>query len=252
MGIGDEIMMGGEARRRAAGTARRYRMLDKRGQPRWHFVWEGNPHVARPGQPFDGEIGYVDGRRPYLAEVRPDRYRFREYQPAPGILDLSGRDPAASALAEGAVVFNPCIKPRAPVNKAWPRAAWEALVAARPGIRWVQLCQPGDAVIAGAVALETPHFLDAALAIRRAACLICHEGALHHAAAAVGTPAIVIRGGFISPRVTGYDGQVDFYVEHREHPLGCGWRVPCRHCRDAMASITPDNVGHALMETLKK
>lgn len=38
--------------------------------------------------------------------------------------------------------------------------------------------------------------------------MISTEGGIHHIAAAVGTPAVVICGGFIRPEWTGYDGQV--------------------------------------------
>src|SRR5690349_2474859 len=120
-------MLGGEARRLAGGSARRYRMVGKRGEPRWHFVWDGNPHVARPGQSSDGEIGFCSGKRPYMADVKLDRYIFREYTPAPGLLDVSSRPPEFARRCDGAVVFNPSIKIKASPNKQWGFERWREL-----------------------------------------------------------------------------------------------------------------------------
>lgn len=243
MGIGDELMMAGEARRRAAsGEGKRFLMLDKRGDPKWHFVWEGNPHIARPGDPYDGVIGYRNGKRPYIESITPTQYTFRRFDPLPADIEITVGSKALAPLAAGAIVFNPTVKQRAPVNKDWGLARWKALLARGVGYRWLQIGEPGVPVLRGAEYIATRHFWDACGVMQGARAVICHEGALHHAAAALGVPTIVIRGGFISPKVTGYAGQVDLYVENERHPLGCGMRTPCGHCADAMAAITPERV----------
>ncbi len=250
MGIGDELMMAGEALRQAAGTARRYRMLDKHGSPRWHFVWDGNPNIARPGQPFDGEVGYVNRCRPYMVGATQERYTFREYAPEPALIQLSAAALSFAKKTEGAIVFNATIKERASPNKQWPLQYWQQLVSLGREFRWVQI---GDRcpAISGAENIYTPVFWDACGALAGADALVLHEGALHHAAAALRRPAVVIRGGFISPKVTGYAGQVDLYVDDPQRPLGCGMRVPCPHCAAAMASIKPEAVLASLRELLK-
>jgi ADP-heptose:LPS heptosyltransferase len=82
--------------------------------------------------------------------------------------------------------------------------------------------------------------------------VISAEGGLHHCAAALGVPAVVIRGGFIGPRVTGYAGQVDLFVESAEWPLGCGVRSGCPHCAAAMESINRTMVAAALRKLLEE
>lgn len=250
MGIGDELMMAGEARRLAGDSTRRYLMTGKHGEPRWHFVWEGNRHVAAPGQPHDGEIGFINGTRPYIERLTPERYFFREYSPAQAFLRLSAQGAVFSRLAAGGVVFNPMIKRKASPNKAWGLDRWRALIAENRDVRWIQLMEPGAPRLRGAEHLATPNFFDAVGAIRGAAAAVVSEGALHHVAAAVGTPAVVIRGGFISPRVTGYPGQRDLYVQDERYPFGCGMRTPCAHCADAMAAIKPDMVMAVLRSVL--
>jgi len=245
-------MLAGEAKRMAAGVPnRRYAMLDKLGHPRWHFVWEGNPNIARPGEKSAGVIGYVNGKRHYMVDVKPDQYTFKEYQPTPAFIQIERQLPFFAQRAAGAVVYNPNIKPKASPNKAWGLEHWDELIALTPGVRWIQLMEPGTQRIGRSEKMDTGNFLDAVAAMSKAAAVVCHEGALHHAAAAFGVPTIVIRGGFISPKVTGYAGQVDFYVEDARWPLGCGMRVACDHCRAAMDAIKPDAVAQALLGILK-
>jgi hypothetical protein len=259
MGIGDELMMAGEARRRAeaAGKPVKFGMLDKRGEPKWHFVWEGLPYIARPGEPNDGVIGYVNGRRPYIADESRERRAFRAYQPIPADIVLNARAQQLAEFCKGAIVINPTIKSSAPANKDWGLDRWKALTLRYPNYRWVQIGDPsGFPRIRGIERIVTLNFFEAAGAIAGARAAVVHEGALHHAAAALGTPAVVIRGGYISPRVTGYAGQADLYVEMEEWPdfaeLGCGMRVPCRHCAQALASITPADVEASLRKVLQE
>lgn len=250
MGIGDEIMRAGEARRLAAGSDRRYQMLDKRGAPQWHFVWEGNPNIARPGQPHDGVIDMASGKRPYIESATAERYVHKAYRPTPAWMRIGPQAQVFANQARGAVLFHPYIKLRASPNKQWPLESWQKLVSLAPGVRWLQLVEPGFRRLRGVEELPTHNFMDAVGAISGAAALVCHEGALHHAAAAVGTPAIVIRGGY-TYGTTEYDGQVNFTVRDDRYPHGCGMRVPCGHCKQAMSEITPERVAAALQEILE-
>lgn len=153
--------------------------------------------------------------------------------------------------ASGAVVFNPSIKQRASPNKAWEWERWQKLVSLMSGIRWIQAVEPGVKRIRGAEQIETPSFQSVLGLLAGARAAVLHEGALHHAAAAVGAPAVVIFGGYIGPRVTGYDGQVALFQDTPEWPLGCGMRIPCEHCKAAMAAITPEIVASALSGLLE-
>lgn len=253
MGIGDWMMVSGEAAhlaKLAPGT--RYLALSKRGAPYWDAIFEGNAAMARPGEPHDGTIGFTENRtRAYLLSESKTRRYFREYEPHPAVIALPPRSRELARRAEGCVVINPTIKAGAPVNKQWPIEYWNALVSRNRDIRWLQIGESGPH-IGGAERLRTGDIFDALGAVSGALAVVCHEGALHHAAAALRVPCAVIRGGFISSRVTGYEGQADLYVEDERYPLGCGMRVPCEHCRDAMLSITPTMVADALRRLLQK
>lgn len=243
-------MRAGEAGRRAALVpGSRYRMLDKAGSPMWHFAWEGNPHVARPGEKYDGEIGFVNGVREYIASHTKQQYTFREHRPTPAYIWPGHLSRDLAARAAGAIVFNPTIKLRAPPNKQWD--GWKSLLSAGASFRWIRIGEADSGPrYGGADFIQTRNFWDACSVMSGARAVVCHEGALHHGAAALGVPCVVIRGGFIGPRVTGYEGQADLYVEDERYPLGCGMRVPCEHCREAMQSITPGHVLDALKSLL--
>ena len=70
---------------------------------------------------------------------------------------------------------------------------------------------------------------------------------LMHAAAALKVPAVVIYGGFISPKVTGYPLHRNLFTGGTP----CGMRTNCKHCRDAMAAILPTTVYDELKEILE-
>ncbi len=252
MGIGDELMMAGEARRLIQSGARKVGMLDKQGVRRWHFTWEGNPDIARPGEDCDALAGYVNRRRPYLVDESQVRRMFRAYAPVPAKLLIPDAHKRLVSEAIGAIVFNPTIKPRAPLNKDWGLDRWKELIALTPELSWLQVGDHSSPRIRGVRHIPTAHFFDACALLSGARAAVLHEGALHHAAAALNVPAIVIRGGYISPNVTGYAGQIDFYVESEQWPLGCGTRINCPHCRGAMAAITPAAVADSLRALLRK
>lgn len=64
------------------------------------------------------------------------------------------------------------------------------------------------------------------------------EGGMHHGSAAVGIPAVVLFGGFIHPRTTGYESHANIFTGGR----ACGSIKPCAHCRQAMLAISVERV----------
>jgi hypothetical protein len=78
--------------------------------------------------------------------------------------------------------------------------------------------------------------------------LVCQVGFLMHAAAAVGTKALVIYGGFEAPWESGYDSNLNFFT-----PLACSpcWLSgPCPFDKECMKRIEPDQVIFALNKIL--
>lgn len=245
MGVGDEIMVTGEVRKMAlAKPGIRVAVRDARRPDwhRWHPIWQGNPNIARPGTKYDVTLDNGPGNRPYIVMKGTRAWTWREYQPEPGQVFLDERETSYGQLARGCIVVQPFIKASASPNKRWPLEFWQELINERPTWNWVQIGDGTEPKLAGIAFIQTPSFRDACGVLRGAKLLVSQEGGLHHAAAALGVPAVVIFGGFISPRVTGYASQRNLYVENDQHPLGCGARTPCFHCHRAMLSIKPSTV----------
>jgi ADP-heptose:LPS heptosyltransferase len=85
--------------------------------------------------------------------------------------------------------------------------------------------------------LPVQNFRHALSMMRRAKLIVTSEGGLHHGAAAMGVPAVVIFGGFIPPQVTGYDMHINL-----AHGEACGRYTPCQHCKEAMEAISFEQV----------
>lgn len=246
MGIGDELMVTGRVRAMAAGKPRGWKVAVRDNRKpdwhRWHPIWNGNPRIARPGESFDAVLDDAPGNRPYVAAKSLIQWNWREYAPEPGEIFLTQAESLHRDMAAGRVVVNPSVKASASPNKLWPRESWQKLVDSAPDIDWLQIGEGGEPRLHGVPFLRTPTFREACGVLSGATAAVLHEGGLHHAAAAMGIPAVVIFGGFISPRVTGYASQASLFMETDEHPLGCGLRIPCFHCHTAMQGITPGRV----------
>ena len=65
----------------------------------------------------------------------------------------------------------------------------------------------------------------------------------NHAAAALDVPSVVIFGGYISPKQTGYSTQENIFTGGEP----CGMRIPCDHCATAMKAIDPEMVAEKLV-----
>lgn len=258
MGYGDEIMAAGQARQvhlRDPGR-RRVRILDRAKQVRLHELWAGLPYIAQPGQ--SGDLLYVlnaPGVRPYIAEKHPERWVWKEWPEgsAPiGELRLALAHKQLGERFAGRVILEPSVKAKASPNKEWGWMRWNKLawlLQERYALKVTQVGPVGTQLLDGGIEhIITPTFREACAVLSRARAAVLPEGGLHHAAAAFNVPAVVIFGGYIAPRVTGYESQVNLF---RGEGLGCGMRRTCDHCRDAMAKISPEHVAERLMELMR-
>ncbi len=122
-------------------------------------------------------------------------------------------------------------------NKNWyPERFREVAVGLRGEARVVQLGVPGDP--------DLPCDLDlrgnippraAAAVIASCQAVVCQEGYLMHAAACVGTPAVVIFGGFIAPWESGYPWNMNLFTELPCSP--CWLKGPCPYEKKCMQAI---------------
>jgi Glycosyltransferase family 9 (heptosyltransferase) len=250
MGYGDELIASGMAR--GAQALRRKRMAFGDGKriifSQWsEAIFRNNPNVARPGDERATDLEWCDhylGHRRYMVP-KPDRLLFNYNFRSPlGELFFDGSE-IDQGPAPGFILIEPNVSPSKPIslNKQWPVERFQAVATQLmlfDGHRVVQLVYPGGRyLLKGVEQWPCASFRDACVILAQAALVITHEGGMHHAAAALGVPAIVIFGGCIPPQVLGYPMHVNLTGGVDE---ACGSLKPCAHCRDALNAITTDEV----------
>ena len=241
MGHGDDIIATGLARG-AAARGKRIAFGDGKRiiwGPWSKAIFANNPNIAAPGDERAEDlewVAYYKGHRVYN-HWTADRWVWNyEFRAKPGEFFLH----TTSDIKPDFIFIEPNVpKKMGTLNKDWGFENYQRVVDALPDIHFVQ-CDYGEGrKLRGVELLPTRNFLDAVLLLRRAALAIVPEGGLHHAAAAVGVPAIVIFGGWVPPQVLGYESHVNLTGGARRF---CGSFQPCTHCREALQAITVDDV----------
>lgn len=234
MGIGDWILATGDVK------ALPHRAVFGNGiKPHWSEVFEGNPKIAKhPGKGVEWFPNYP-GCRPYSVGADKERFFWNENYRAPyGELFLSEgeRDWAKQRISGDYIVVEPDVKDDNPKlylgrNKAWDK--WPELL--KSDFPWVQLGkrEPQTRQV------RTETFRQAMAILAGAKLYVGTDGALHHAAAALGIPAIVLWGGLMSPKILGYPTHINIW--NGAKPCGT-YASLCPHCREAMESISVDQV----------
>ena len=244
MGAGDWLMAAGEARALHEKTGKPVAIVDARGRAQWVDLWNGIPYILPRVVPGCATVLSGSGMRPYIAMKTTGRWRWKPYQPKPAEVRFTLDEQMLAAKQAGRVMIEPNVKNIGHTNKAWFWSSWQALVDSMPETQFVQCLQGGTQALAGDNVhhVLTLTFRDAMAVLSRSVALVTTEGGLMHAAAAVGTPAVVLWSEFISPDVTGYKMHTN--LRHAGNP--CGMRVNCPSCRRSMAAITVDEVRNAL------
>lgn len=243
MGWGDELMAAGQARAVHAATGRRVQVLDRLKAPRWHLMWEGLDYIARPGEPGNFErILNGSGARPYHTGKFVNKWTYNlAHRAVPAEIRFTAKELEFGRRHAGKIILELHIKGNASPNKQWGWVRWNKLawLMGRRGLRYAQVGGPDTPLLDNAEHILTPDFRSACAVLATARAAVLPEGGLHHAAAAVGLPAVVIFGGFTPIEVTGYDLHINLGASGEE---ACGMRFTCPHCESWMASITPEQV----------
>lgn len=254
MGFGDEILGSGLAKG-AARHGRRVAFGDG-NKIHWHRnaveIFKGNSNVAPPGSEGADDLEWIIHYPGHRAYCRLDgrRWYFNPgFKAIPGELFLTDQEREwAASFGDCDVIIEPNVKHRAS-NKQWPVERYQDVADQLicDGLDVIQF-DTGPNRLSGVRLIHAPNFRHACSAIERATLYIGAEGGLHHAAAALGTDAVVIFGGFISPKVTGYDSHTNLFTGT---DLGCGNHLPCDHCRECMDKITVEQVYDAAIGMAK-
>jgi len=248
MGFGDDVLATGFARglhaqgkRAAFGDGKRIIW-----GPWSKEVFHNNPNVASPGSEGSSDLIWVDyykGHRGYnQLDMNRQRWAWNyEFKAKPGefFFTVEEIDFVCGWPWDKEFIF---IEPNVPwhkpvaVNKDWGKEKYQAVadMLLRDGHCVVQTSYGRDK-LNGVRFVTTPTYRHAIAIMSRAKAALIPEGGLHHGAAAVGIPAVVIFGGFIPPAVIGYDDHINLTGDSTE---ACGSLRKCDHCRAALDKIS--------------
>lgn len=234
MGVGDWIMATADAKDVNEKYGVRVVFGDGQNQ-HYSEVFDRNPRIAQellPGERFAWVANYPS-RRPYIKQVHKYHFDFHEEFKA-----RAGELFPSAPKSGGYVLIEPNVKKQYLIgaNKDWGFSNWKELVR-KIDCEWYQM--GNGPMLDKKRMIKTPTFTDAVNHLAGARLLITTDGALHHAAAALGIPAIVLWGGVASPRNLGYDTQTNIW--HGAEPCGTHSKK-CAHCQQAMKKITVDEV----------
>lgn len=226
-----------------AQTGRRVMVVGRSGAIAWSEVFEGNPKILKRPERNALRLINAGGVRPYIAAKSPTHWRWKLWDISPGELFLNDAERAFAAAHAGRILIEPNTK-ESGSNKAWIWSRWQELV--DRGGDFIQVGGSGAPRLTGVKFVETVTFRQACAVLAVSRAFVGAEGGLHHAAAALGIPAVVLFSEFIEPLYTGYKTHRN--LRHAGPP--CGSRIPCAGCRESMEKISVDEVSANLEQLL--
>ncbi|QDU51830.1 glycosyltransferase family 9 protein [Gimesia panareensis] len=255
MGIGDEIMASGEARKHVKKNRRRVSFGDQ-DHSYYSEIFKYNPLIvpdAHSKEDCDWIQNYP-GSRPYLDYSRSteEKVVFKKYSPTPGDIIFSRKELywAFYQIKQHLpfILIEPSFKGKfSSDNKNWGQENWIALGEKLKGINLIQPIHAYSRLkLSSATGIQVSTFRESCALLNFSSYFISHEGGIHHAAAALRKAGIVIFGGFISSEITGYQNHVNL-DDKSSHDSPCGNLTPCPHCRQAMEKISPEEISQILL-----
>jgi hypothetical protein len=241
MGIGDWILATAEAKElNEKNNLPVVFAHPKTGAPYWSEVFKNNPRILKDpqrGQKCVVVRSHGGGHRPYHKGYDGERFHWNyDYKTVPGELFLSPEE--VKEGIPGAVLIEPHTKEGASsLNKAWPFERWQEVVDKLP-LPWVQLGNAEPKSLKRVHRVVTKNFREALAYVDKCSLVVTTDGALHHAAAALGKKAVVLWGGLAPPSMLGYD----FHKNICHATSWCGFNKHCDHCKTAMNRITVEEV----------
>lgn len=246
--MGDALMATSQVKQMHKANGRPVHVVGRGGKPQWSEIFENNPRIARRRTLDCQLLLNASGVRPYIRDKTVTRWYWKRWDITPGEIYLSKEETMFGEQHAGRVFVEPSTKvPNG--NKAWPWDRWQAFVhdSDRTGGTFVQCCPTlAGPWLDGVLRVITPTFRLACAVLSQSRAFVGTEGGLHHAAAALNIPAVVLFSEFIGPEITGYSSQRNI-----RHANGmCGSRFPCPTCKASMEAITVDEVRSNVAEAI--
>jgi hypothetical protein len=192
----------------------------------------------------DEEEGGMRPMKSHIFKVLSDRVDLKNAPKKPEIF-LTPEEKKCCALPTGSkpwIAIHSTGVTEMTENKNWyPKRFMELSKRLRDTFRVVQLGRKSDPLLEVDLDLRGKvHPREAAAVLASCSGLVCQVGYLMHAAAAVGTRAVVIYGGFEAPWESGYEQNINLFTKLPCSP--CWLREPCPYDKECMKQISVDDV----------
>jgi hypothetical protein len=248
VGFGDSLLASGIARKAHQKHPDKKIAIGDGSTIEWSEVFEGVPYIAREVHQGVVWVHSAKGFRPYIENENSTKERLswkRNFKAEPGELILTEEEVELWPQTDF-VYIEPNIKGWLGPNKDWGFDKWQSVVKFLPNVRFIQ--GPGKK-LDGVEQAQTDTFRQACALLSKANLFVGTDGGLHHAAAALSKPAVVIWGGYTHPRNLGYEFHVNLQAKGVEP---CGSLQACQHCRTAMDRVTVKEVVQAIKNELRR
>lgn len=134
-------------------------------------------------------------------------------------------------------------------NRDWGFNKWQQVVdELSKDFQFIQTSFGDQKKLKNVINIHNVNFKSACSIISLTNLFVGTEGGFHHAAAALGIKAVVIFGGFIDPKITGYEFQQNLYIDSEDSP--CGAKSYCKHCKECMNIISVQKVKNEILKII--
>jgi len=255
MGLGDEIMVLGIVEEIYETRGKPVVIYDGKRKVRNHRAWENSPAIERNPKCDSFSIINEPGIRRYIKAVVPNRLTLFD----PKHIARAGRICLTEEEKTKAieltpkyefVIVEPLVRFSGSKNKNWGIKNWEKVIEDFPLPVYQFSIKKNDLTIKGAIPIFSPDFRISAGIVKKARLVLTVDGGMHHIAASMKRPAVVVFGGFCDPKITGYSFHSNFYADIEGSP--CGRYDECPHCKKAMALIKPEEVRKEALRIINK
>jgi len=268
MGYGDALMATGEVRILRKKNPDAKFIIGDGKRSYWNEMFDNNPYIIRGGEAHKyNNIRWIknyEHNRPYRLygdKLPKDNYNWNlNHNAKRGEIFFSKQEIdfgkkiinqiKEKTYRKKIIFIEPNVKIRRGYeNRDWGTNNWQAVVnKLKENFVFVQTTYEDKKRLENCINLDGVNFRSAVALLSMCDFFIGTEGGMHHAAAATLRKGVVIFGGFITPKITGYDSHNNIYIDINGSP--CGSKLHCKHCEECMKLITPDLICKKIEENI--
>tara|TARA_Y100000590_G_C15460690_1_gene916359 strand:+ start:56 stop:856 length:801 start_codon:yes stop_codon:yes gene_type:complete len=265
MGYGDELMITGEVKNLKKKYPDTKFIIGDGIKSYWSTIFENNPNIIKSEDVNNfSNIKWIHNyphNRPYRnysKELDKNKYNWnKDYKAIPGEIFFSNTEIEFSEniikkinTKRKIIFIEPHVKKRRGFeNWDWGFENWQSVVNNLKNEYLFLQCSFGDQKkLQNVISLHGANFRAACSIMSKTDLFIGPHGGFNHAAAALNKKAIIIFGGWISPKNVGYDFHTNIYIEHEMSP--CGNKIVCSHCKNCLKKINVEDITQKIRNIL--